>query len=183
MLVTVIVALLLMYFDDLNVFSTIYLDIFLPVLYAYGIYLIVAKETENSKFGYFSLLVTQSSLVITKQMGVAYILLIWFFYTLSLVHKDSFKVINIKIVIHNIFSSLLVLILPFANYLIWGNYIKTKNISGQFDLSKIDISNLIQIIFNGGSEVQSITYHNYIGALFKTPLTQHFFKLTFFLQR
>ena len=88
---------------------TIYLDLFLPLFYVSLILMVADRELRRSGFGFAMLLMGQFGLIITKQMGLAFVLLVWFFYTM----------LEIRVLVR----SLALLITPAISYLIWNNYI------------------------------------------------------------
>ena len=144
---------------------TIYLDLFLPLFYVSLILMVADRELRRSGFGFAMLLMGQFGLIITKQMGLAFVLLVWFFYTM--------------LEIRDLVRSLALLITPAISYSIWNHYITRLELSGQFSFEKISIREVFRILAGGGEHIQHLTYVKYIRALFTTNLGTGIFSMTY----
>lgn len=60
--------------------SRVYKDIALALIFTYGIYLIAHKDALRGHFGFVSLVIASTLLLLTKQLGMAFILVIWIYY-------------------------------------------------------------------------------------------------------
>lgn len=178
MMLLIIISLLIIGFEKIT-FSTTHIDILTPVIYVYGISVIFDENLVHSKFGYIGLLMTVISLVLTKQIGIAFVLLIWLFYTIWICFNEKQK-FNQNTIQMNILKSCGLLVFPFVNYIMWSRYIKALGISGQFNFYRINFKQIISIILGGGSDLQHSTYKNYLKALLSTELFTGTFKLTYF---
>ncbi|MCD7836624.1 MAG: hypothetical protein LUG83_08255 [Lachnospiraceae bacterium] len=171
LILTVIFALIILNFEYSG-FNSIYTDLFMPVLYAYIISVIMDKEQCCSVFGLFSIVLGQVCLIISKQMSITFVLLIWLFFTLSIILYANIGKAghDFKKILPPLCKSALVLIAPIIVFISWKLYIVKLGILGQFDLSNISISALWEIIKGGGTYAQHNVYKDYIDALF--TLTQ-----------
>ena len=181
----IVVAFLLLIFQFNHVQPmTIYLDLFLPLFYVSLILMASDGELRRSGFGFATLLLGQFGLIITKQMGLAFVLLVWFFYTMleimdrvpenkGLQEKRRNRVIILAV------QSLALLITPAISYSIWNRYITRLGLSGQFSFEKISIGAVLKILSGGGDYIQHITYVKYIRALFTTNLGTGIFSMTY----
>ena len=163
---------------------TIYLDLFLPLFYVSLILMIADRELRRSGFGFTMLLMGQFGLIITKQMGLAFVMLVWFFYTmlevmeLSSEDKESQEKKSGRWLIL-VARSLAILITPAISYSIWNHYITRLGLSGQFSFEKISIGAVLRILAGGGEHIQHLTYVKYIRALFTTNLGTGIFSMTY----
>ncbi len=164
--------------DGEGIFSTTYLDIFVSVLFAYGIALAFDKEFVHTKFGYNALLMTMAMTIMTKQICVAFVGLTWFAYTINEFVDDDLHW-DFKEPEKKLLSSLSIILVPLIFYLAWDFYVDKLGLKGMFDLNKINIKNFISILVGGGTEAQHITYKNIINALFSSTMTTGIFKLTY----
>lgn len=163
---------------------TIYLDLFLPLFYVSLILMVSDSELRRSGFGFLMLLLGQFSLIITKQMGVAFVLLVWFFYTmlevLELSSEDKGsqeKKSGLWMIL--VVRSLAILITPAISYSIWNHYITNLGLTGQFSFERINVGTIIRILAGGGDYIQHLTYVKFIRALFTTNLGTGIFSMTY----
>lgn len=163
---------------------TIYLDLFLPLFYVSLILMTADRELRRSGFGFTMILLGQFGLIITKQMGLAFVLLVWFFYTmlealeLSSEGKVSQEKKSGRWVILAV-KSLAILITPAVSYSIWNHYITNLGLTGQFSFERINIGTIIRILAGGGDYIQHLTYVKFIRALFTTNLGTGIFSMTY----
>jgi len=107
------------------------------------------------------LLLGQFSLIITKQMGLAFVMLVWFFYTmlevleLSSEDKGSQEKKSGRWMIL-VARSLAILITPAISYSIWNHYITNLGLTGQFSFERINVGTIIRILAGGG-DIYSIS--------------------------
>ena len=195
LLLTVIFAMLIFNFD-FSGFNTIYMDLLMPILYAYIISVIMDRSLRRSGFGYCSILIGQTCLIISKQMSISFVLLAWLFFTVCEITdsgaRESFsgKALVKKYSADKRFSgngrTLLllcrssgVLFIPALANMSWSHYVKTLGISGQFDLSTLNLGAFLDIIKGGGTFAQHNVYKDYINALFTMTQSSGTFKLPY----
>ena len=163
---------------------TIYLDLFLPLFYVSLILMVSDRELRRAGFGFVMLLLGQFSLIITKQMGLAFVMLVWFFYTmlevleLSSEDKGSQEKKSGRWMIL-VARSLAILITPAISYSIWNHYITNLGLTGQFSFERINVGTIIRILAGGGDYIQHLTYVKFIRALFTTNLGTGIFSMTY----
>lgn len=157
----VVIAAIIIEFD-FSGFNTVYTDIVMPMMYAYIIGLIMCNDIRNTKFGYISILLGTCALMLSKQMSICFILLIIYFYIISEILDRCYtgeKKGKIGYLIGKISG---LIIAPVANYAVWGSYVNSLKISGQFDLGQINLSKFFGIVVGrDGSEVQKNAFQDY----------------------
>lgn len=181
----IVAAFLLLIFNFNHVQPmTIYLDLFLPLFYVSLILMAADRELRRSGFGFTMILLGQFGLIITKQMGLAFVMLVWFFYTmlevmeLSSEGKESQEKKSGRWVILAV-KSLAILITPAVSYSIWNHYITNLGLTGQFSFEIINVGTIIRILAGGGDYIQHLTYVKFIRALFTTNLGTGIFSMTY----
>ncbi len=110
---------------------TINVDLFLALFYASMIMMISDREFCRSGLGFATLLIGQFGIILTKQMGIAFALLVWFFYTMSevlQVKERGSDTAQGRLILGS--ESLLMLVVPIISYLIWNNYISGLGLTG-----------------------------------------------------
>lgn len=168
----VVAIIIILNFDGEEVFPTIYTDIIMPILYVYGISQIMDDDTRNTTFGRITILIVINSLILTKQMGIAFVLLFLLFYFLLSIKSLADK----KFIIWTLVSIFSV----GFNYLLWNHYTHSLNQFGQFNLDRITPKGIFDIIKGGGSQIQHETYFHFINNLFSEIINKDPFRLTYF---
>lgn len=159
---------LIVYLDSDNVFNTIYTDIIISTEFAYAIYLIYSNEIENA-FGNLCYCFINIAMIMTKQVGIAFVLLSLLFYFINNYKKKSNKVIICGFLFSVIFSV--------ATYLCWNALIKPYDIVKQFDLNKLSVEGFKEIF--AGKTYQLDTIKMYVNRLFKYPIYSFPVPMTF----
>ena len=159
---------IVLYLDADDVFNSIYVDTLLAMEFAYASYLIFSKEVDNW-FGVISYALIMSTIIMTKQVGIAFTVLGIFFYIIyKLFGKKEKK---------NFVGILLVLLVPVGFYLLWNTLIKPYDIVKQFDFSKISINGLKEVL--SGVDYRFEAVKLYINALFKRSIYAFPIPITF----
>lgn len=172
-IIVLIVLLIILMFDTHGVINSIYNDYFLSLLVSY-ILLYIFFDNDNSCFSIINISVILSFLLLTKQIGLAFYLMIVFFYIITNVKSKK----NIK---EYIKLFIFLVLIPFALYKIWGTYISHFNMEKQFIISDIKISELKDIIFNTSNIKHSI-FINYIHAIIYTNISWFkFFNISYLI--
>ncbi len=174
------IVFVILLFDASGTLSTIYIDLVPPILFAYAVLLITNDIKKGTIFGYVSLLLTVSALILTKQISIAFIMLIWLYYTFVIFSAGGKKNFEKKLFVKKIILSVSTLILPAINYFIWSKYTAGLGLAGQFNLNKIKIFALWGIARGRGTEEQNLTFKNFIYALFSKKINTGFLELTYF---
>lgn len=82
-MISILFILLIECFEQKRLFNTIYKDIVIAVIFAYAMLLIVNSSAVKERFYFVALLLSSIALPLTKQMGILFVLLIWFYYGLN----------------------------------------------------------------------------------------------------
>ena len=174
-LLVLIMELVLISFDADNVYSTIYTDLFMAILYVYAVWLILSKDATDTGFGYFSFVLTLCALILSKQMSAAFVMLAWLLFIVMYALGKRGNVIVKGIAL----KALGMILLPAFCYLLWNIYVKSNGITGQFELSQISARGVLSILAGGGIWAQHAAYFKYVEYLFSYPITTGVFKLSF----
>jgi hypothetical protein len=156
-------------------FNTIYKDTILVLLFVYAMLLIHNGNAVKSKFDYLGVILSTSAILITKQMGMAYALLIWFYYILSeLINKKAGKPLE------KVARTIVLVLIPTVTHNIWSTYIRGLGLSGQFDLNKITVQSIRQILGDTQAEtIQRQTLNDFINAIFTTKIDATYIQITY----
>jgi len=140
----------------------------MPVLYVYSISLILDRGVFNDFFDYIGLLLSLSAIIILKQMGVAFAMLVYLYYMICLAVEWRRKRLYSKEVENSyaklkwLFKTAVLFGMPVLSYVSWGKYIDSLKISGQFSLSKIKVDELIGILLGGVELRYSVVHTNHM---------------------
>lgn len=168
---------LVVLFDQQGFINTIYIDYVLGMLCSYGIVSVLLQKDILSKISITNTCLTCSVLLLTKQMGLPFMLMVVFVYVMKLVFDK-------KIIKENIFKIVISLIIivgiPLVFYKTWGSYSSSFEINPQFKLSDIKIEKLPGIIDGvSGKNYQKKTATNFLNALYATKITKGNYELTY----
>lgn len=179
LVIAVVLLMVILNFDYVQA-MTLNLDVFMPLFYVALIMVISDKELRKSGLGFITILLGQFGLIITKQMGISFVLLVWFFYTLSEM-LDAEKRLEEKLprMVAVGMRSLVVLVTPFISNAIWSKYILKLGLDGQFSIGQVSINTLLRILVGGGDWVQHVTFARYIRALFTTNISTGLFSMNY----
>ena len=161
-MIVLIGLLIILMFDKHGVINSIYNDYFLSLLVAYAL-LYIFFENDNSNFSIINISLILSFILLTKQVGLAFYIMILFFYIITTIKQKKKIKEYIKLF-------LLLFIIPFIFYKIWGIYISHFIIEKQFVISDIKLQELKDIIFNTSNVKHSI-YTNYISSIINTNIS------------
>lgn len=166
-----ILILFVLIFNIEPVFNSIYSDVAVSLLFALAICMILDRDVHSQRYTYFAVALTQVSLILTKQVSISFVLLIWLFFTILYFKREK--------ILLSCFSSAGLLIIPILAFLSWENYTNNLGLVGQFDFSKISIADVLHIILGGGNEIQVETSRAYISALFNETITSGFLNFSY----
>lgn len=182
LMVTGIFLLAILFFDVSCTSLTICPDLCMSVMYVYIISLVLNRDEIRTGFGYFCFLVAMISLIIVKQMSIAFVLLAWFFFTvMEFPDEVGIRNLGVKRILKKCAASAMAIVAPFISYKVWGNYTKSIENSGQFFLGKISIGSLVMIFSGEGTDIQNRTFQNYLNALFTQAQSAGMLKLSYIL--
>lgn len=163
-------------FDATNRFTSIYKDPLLAFLFAYAMLLITSGDAIKSKFDYIGLVLVCTALLLTKQMGITFVLVIWLYFAVRAIRNTCGKA-RVFFLIKTLPALVIVPLLVLRS---WKNYVKSLGIFGQFELSKISIEEIIGIINDPyGETLTRQTFNSYIHALFEKDVASIFMPLTY----
>lgn len=177
LLLFVSILLILLLFDLHNVMNSIYIDYFMAILISFLLVYILTEEKVFSTFNILLLTFGFSFLLLTKQIGIPFYLMILFalfLKTIKELKNNDYK--------KNLLIIFLLVIVPIINLELWNNYISQFNLTKQFVLSDIKLRDLIGIIHGTmGEEYQILAAKNYIEQLRVYNLTSSsFISITYF---
>lgn len=163
-------------------FNTIYTDIVLAIMFSYAVFLIFSKKVYEM-CGYITLLVTLSAILLTKQMGILFVLLIWLYFSLTwyVWNWENYKGRKDKLICSYLKNIIPIIIFPLFCQNIWKRKIAGLEIGGQFALDGIQIDKIFAILQGSpDTVVQRQTLKNYCQALFEKNITATTIPLTYF---
>lgn len=144
---------------EASFYQTIYIDCFMGLIFAYCTYLAVC-ESPITKFGIFRLSVSLIFLLLTKQMGLVFFLLVLGIFVVNacIVNRDRFRRNTIRsqftkrnlLTVGVVFLSLAVV--PYLVSTVWNVYVSVNGIPRQFNISNIQIFSLLDIARGTGGE-------------------------------
>lgn len=160
--------------EDAHFYTNIYIDAVLAITFAYGLYLVFVFD--ESLFEWVQLSAVLSFILLIKQIGLVFSLIIMLFFLLRLIF-DRKKTLNRTL----LYFSLTILIAILMKYS-WDLYISQFFITVQFSTSDINLSTFFGIMRGISGEVYQIeAYYNFINALSDTELLNIGLKLNFWM--
>ena len=182
----IVSSVLLITLAEAKFYSTIYIDSCLAITFAYGLYLSVC-EKKVTVFNLIRLGVCLSFLLLTKQIGLPFFLLILSAFALNYA-AANYSDIKSGIIRQRVkkrflktaVAALCIAVIPCLFSFSWNAYISASGIERQFNISDIRLSSLAGI-FSGtaGEAWQHTALINYIRFIFKNPLIDFPVKLTY----
>ena len=171
---TVIVSIVFDVFDHGKTFQKILADAPLAALYGYGLFMILTGEAFQGWRGFLIFVSVGITLVLTKQAGIALMLVIWLgFLLIGLLEKKM----QMKRLL--IWGAMFLLIVGLV-YISWSVYVGNIGINdiraganggGQFDFSKIDLSTYILVAKKQLPGLQQDTFWHLWKALLTDNIT------------
>ncbi len=162
--------------DGAHLLNSIYVDWTLSIFAAYVLYFVHSREGKYSFFDLFELAVLLSSLLMMKQIGIAFYALTaaYYFYRMLFVNK-----VNAKELASGAAASLLI---PFLISRSWKMYIVSQNVAkgSQFKISAV--FETVQGLLLGGEVLawQKTAFTNFLNAILRRPLFVHPFPVGYF---
>lgn len=156
---------LILAFDPWKVSNTILVDITVPCLFAFGFLVIYQMKGDFTLFAMIELALAESALLMTKKVGIAFMLILNFYLLLELLirHRESSKRLK-KAILY-----VVTWIVPLICYFSWSLYIKRFEIVGQFSVRVIDPMAYLQAIAGPGFRHETLKH--YTQALFTENIT------------
>ncbi|MBP3255720.1 MAG: hypothetical protein J6M60_04455 [Clostridia bacterium] len=178
-----IIFLSVLLFDQHCVINTIYIDYLMALISAYAIYMILSEKEKFSYFSLFNLGMTLTFLVLLKQMGIPFYLIILFVFICDLVihiftNRKSIK--KVQLIIPIILAIILIVIVPLVEWKCWNIFVSNLNTDQQFSLSDIEVLELPSILQGKtGEEYQTTSGNNFIQAIITQSITSSNIELSF----
>lgn len=175
--IPIVLALILCQSD---MFNTIYVDLLFGVQIAVCIWAAVFLNYMKL-FDCFTLAALLSSMLLTKQMGIAFFVLTVFILVVRIIldyvldkkrnQGSPGKQASHFHILKNVFCILLVIALPIALSRGWSFYIAQFDVSGQFNLSELSLSHIASVFSGEGIDAWRIEgFRNLIAALCNNQL-------------
>lgn len=184
--VFIISSALLLTVAEAKFYTTIYIDCFLAVIFAYGLFLSVC-EKNVTVFNLIRLSVCLAFLLLSKQMGLVFFLLILSAFALNylithyavLKSEIRQKTAGKRLVKMGV-TAFCISVIPYLFSYIWDKYISAIGVERQFNISSIDLSTLPGIFLGTvGEEWQHVSLRNYLGFILKGTLVEFPIRLTY----
>lgn len=157
--------------DKYGTFNSIYMDIFIGVVFAYSVILILSGRAFAGFIGFGQYVLSLAALISIKQIGITFLLISLFLYI-------SFLIKHNKNLLDRIIYSTIAVLIPAISYLWWGKFVKSYQIAGQFDVNNLISKVMIgQIIHLTGFEKE--TLRRFIIAIFDNNITMSPIAITF----
>lgn len=190
-IITILSVNLVIRVGEASFYLTIDKDCLLGLMLAYSLF-IVMYENKITKFGVFSLCNALAFLLLTKQMGLVFFLLVLSIFVVNYIILNrtalcsEFKEKNLKKRLIPLSLILLTItIIPYMFQFLWNKYISSNGIPRQFNISSIHISDLIGIAKGtSGLSWQHKALANFIKyiadkPLFDRPVSLSYWQLMF----
>ena len=163
--IIVIILLTILMFDTHRVMNSIYNDYLLSIIVVYSLLKVLFSKELLSKSFIYNLCIVLVFLLLTKQISIAFYLMILFFYVIRIIKEDKNKKDYIRIIIF-------LILIPLIFLSTWNIYLEQFEMTKQFVISNINIFELKNIIINS-SNIKHIIYTNFIDSLIN-------YKISFF---
>lgn len=171
--------LLILFFDCHNVINAIYIDYLLSIIIGYILFNYTIEKNKYSARYCFQLCLELSFLILIKQVALPLYAMCLFYIIITTI-RDLFVKKVIKNNKQTIVFILLIILIPCMFYFSWSKFISSFEMSKQFDISAMDFSNVIEVIFNkGGEDWQKITVENYYNGIFDITNTTSYIQLNY----
>lgn len=158
--------------DGGSTYGTIYKDIVTALLFAYGMILIARRDALRDWYGYLALILDGTALLMTKQMGMCYVMVVLFYYVAMYVVEEQ-RVSSIcwaRTALRGL-RFIPLAVIPYGINHIWTAYARNLGYVGQFDLGQIRLSDILTIAQDTYCETpQRQAFNSYIDALFSRDL-------------
>lgn len=158
------------------IYNSIYVDWALGFFLAYSLYIVYIEKDWNI-YSLIHICMCLSSLLLMKQMGAPFYLLTGLFIFIKIFFIDKKKE-YIKYVVF-------FLIIPIAFYLSWKHVVSMYSISGQFNVSDINLNSILDIVRGTVSEESAKyrveVFNTFIYQLASRPLYTNPVNMPFFL--
>jgi len=160
--------------DVPHVTSTLLADTPLAIQFGYLLYLVYDGKIYKDRFTFASFVAVCISMLMTKQAGIALLLVVLFSYLVTGIYCYRCKT---PVILRN---TALSLVIPYGINTLWKQYVKGLNVSdirsvaggnGQFDLGKIDVATYVSAVTGKLEGIESETFYKLFRAFFFRKIT------------
>ena len=168
---------------DAAAFMSIYKDIVLALIFVYGALLIADRSAVRDRIAFWSEVNTCVALLLTKQMGMTFVLVLWIYYAITFLNEQKIAYQNKGVLIARFAGQMLILgAVPMLFQYTWKHYIEKLGLMGQFELSKIRVSDIAAMLRDSDAEtLRRQTFNAFCHALFENNVTALVTPLPYFL--
>lgn len=160
--------------DNAYFYNSIYVDWALSLFAAYSFFMVVIDHEWNW-FSYFVLSLNLSAILMIKQMGICYYLIILFFAFTKIAFVD--KKLNLKELALGVGCFVGI---PLCFYLSWKAMIAFYDLTGQFVVSNMKFKDVLDIMrWDYSEQWRSVAYSNFRYEISNRPLLLHPFEMTY----
>lgn len=175
------IVVIVLFLDQHAVIHTIYVDYCLAITVVYLLLTIVFRKQNTKKpdlFLYSELIIGLSFLVLMKQTGLPFYLLVLVFFVIDTLAIRRYKELPKHDNIYTLITIAVVAIIPILTWFEWNQYIKDQ--PQQFKISDLSITELPGILSGvQGEEWQQTTSRNFLTALWKENITSSWLSLPY----
>ncbi len=161
-------------FDDSNEFMSIYKDLVLSFIFVYLMLRLLLSERDN--FLKIAVTISSAALLVTKQLGILFIMLVFLFILADYVfckEKKPLWIFSAEYVSLGVFASI-----PF---ILWSRLVKSYDLSGQFDMRKISPDRIREIVLDTNAvSVQRQVLNKFIRAVFASEISTWYLPISYF---
>ncbi len=151
-----------------KVVTSILVDVLLPVLFAYAMLLIYTGDAFNSKMGVVNVVAVCTAIMMTKQSGAFFVLVITLYYILKAVFVRKTA---LKQRIANIIKAVCPAVISYLTLMTWKKYIAPFNIQGQFNTSELTLSDYAHVLTGETEGLIHETVSSFFKALISRPIS------------
>ena len=171
---------------EINLYSSIYIDVTVGVLFSYSLATAVVSK-KNSNFDIINIVLGCLVLTLTKQIGFFFVAVVVLYLVLYSVYR--FYIIKKRdgqdIPKRNLHRPAITVLCSFAALVVgklsWGWYLNVCNVSsGQFSISQISISGILSLLKRTAPEYQIVTFKNFVSAIFGRAIVDYPFSFSYF---
>jgi len=170
------------WFDVRSRFNSLHKDIVTSMIAAYGVFVVyngISDADRSIPWDSIKLILCGTALLMTKQAGLAFALLVWIYFTMSHMRLSK-RPRALPDTAKAALRLALIVGVPLAISGLWKSYVKSLGLSGQFDLGLITWNDLADVFRSPYvASVRRITLASFIHALFERNLANSFLPVTY----
>lgn len=160
---------------EASFYRTIYVETILTVLYVYGIFILISKET-NYQFSFLNIILTISCLLLTKQIAIYFVFMLFLLYLTQNLFSKKITILKNKIFY---LRTIVGFGFPLILWKFWGIAVSANAPAGQFNSSKFNIQRIILFLNGTGERYQYETLKSYLYSLLHVPIMSKPFSISY----